>query len=312
MESQRMSKNNNTMAIQISRQSSVLSSSCFFDYLVTNQLTSMTTPSSIFPSHVETLPEFMMQAAAVSWLLVALDYDGTLVPIASRPEDARPTVTVLDLLLRLVRAPEVTVAIVSGRPLTELRALLPIQGIAYIGTHGLEVCPVDGKVTSLLPRGAFSTILIKLRRQLKDIVKKIPGVIVEDKGQSVALPYRLAQPEAAKQVVAQFLAIVRGWQVKGVALEVLHGKKVVEVHPVGVNKGKALQFLLLSCDPATLPLYIGDDTTDEHAFRVLQRRGLTILVADPPRHTAAQYYLRNPDEVGQFLTCLLDRRDTAL
>jgi trehalose 6-phosphate phosphatase len=96
--------------------------------------------------------------------------------------------------------------------------------------------------------------------------------------------------------------------VKGVALEVLHGKKVVEVHPVGVNKGKAMQWLLQSCDPATLPLYIGDDATDENAFRVLHKRGVTIHVADPPRRTAAQYYVRSPEEVWQFLTCLVEAR----
>lgn len=277
-----------------------------------SQLMSITTPSLILPPHVETLPELTMQTAADPHLLVALNYDGTLVPIAPRPEDARPTVTMLNLLLQLARAPGVTVVIVSGRPLAELGALLPVQGVVYIGTHGLEVCTVDGKVTSFLPRGAFSTILMRLRRQLEDMVEKTPRVFVENKGQMLALHYRLARPEAAEQVVAKFLAIVRGYQAKGVALEVLHGKKVLEVHPVGVNKGKALQFLLRLCNPATLPLYIGDDATDEQAFRGLLRRGLTILVADPPRLTAAQCYVRNPEEVWQFLTHLLDWRDVAL
>lgn len=305
-----MSNRDEAVAIQAS-QSSFLSSRCFFDYLWSGQLVSMTAAPSLLPQHVETASEMVTQCAAAPRVFVALDYDGTLVPLAPRPEDARPTSTVLNLLSRLVQTPGVSVAIVSGRPLADLRALLPVPEMAYIGTHGLEVCTAGGEVTSLLPPGAFSTVLTLLRIQTEHLVAGVPGVFVENKGQAFALHYRLARPETAERVVAQFLVAVRSYQAKGVTLEVLHGKKVVEVHPVGVNKGKAVQFLLQSCDHATLPLYIGDDATDEHVFRVLHRRGVTILVADPPRRTAAQYHLRNPEEVWRFLTRLLDARNTA-
>jgi trehalose 6-phosphate phosphatase len=254
--------------------------------------------------------EVAARCHATARLLVCLDYDGTLVPIAARPEEARPPSTVLRLLSQLAQAPDIDVAIVSGRPLANLRALLPLRGVAYIGAHGLEVCTATGEFTSLLPPGAFSTILTSLRIQIENLIAGVPGIFVENKGQAFALHYRLARPEAAEQLVAESLSVIRGYQGKGVALEVQHGKKVLEVLPVGVNKGKAVQFLLQPYNNTTLPLYIGDDATDENAFRVLNKRGVTILVADPPRRTSAQYHLRDPEEVWCFLTRLLETRNT--
>lgn len=266
---------------------------------------------SVFMSqHASITTDVETRCQAAARLLVCLDYDGTLVPIAARPEDARPTSTVFRLVSQLVQAPDIEVAIVSGRPLATLRALLPIPGVSYVGTHGLEVCTGTGEFLSFLPPGAFSTILTQLRMQAENLITDVPGVFVENKGQAFALHYRLAQPEIERQLVAEFLSLVRGYQGKGIALEVLQGKKVLEVHPVGVNKGKAVQFLLQSYDHTILPLYIGDDATDENAFRVLNKRGVTILVADPPRRTSAQYLLRNPEEVWHFLTRLLALRNT--
>ncbi len=283
---------------------SLLSSGCFFDYWLSGQLMAPTVTSSLLPRPVAA--DITARCVEAPQLLVALDYDGTLVPIAPRPDEARPTAAVLQLLSRLVRTPRVSVAIVSGRTLANLRMLLPIPGVAYIGTHGLEVCTANGEVTALLPPGAFSTILRQLRKRAEQLVAGVSGVFVEDKGQAFAVHYRLAQPEAAEQVVKWFLVAVRSYQAKGAAIEVLQGNKVVEVHPLGVNKGKAITWLLQSCDQTTLPVYFGDDATDESAFQVLNRRGVTILVADPPRQTSAQYYLRNPVEVWQFLTHLVE------
>jgi trehalose 6-phosphate phosphatase len=268
----------------------------------------MTWSSSTLPRHIFSVPAVETWCQIAPRLLLGLDYDGTLVPIAARPEEAQPTADILDLLSHLAHVPDVEVIVVSGRPLADLCTLLPLPGISYVGTHGLEVCTATGKQTTLLPAGAFSAMLTLLRLEVEALVGGTPGILMEDKGQTLALHYRLAQPEVGAQVVSRFLTLVRGYRAKGVALEVLHGKKVVEVRPVGVNKGKALQLFLQTCHRQTLPLYIGDDVTDEDAFRVLQDRGVTIVVADPPRQTAAQYYLRNPQEVARFLRRLLQAR----
>jgi trehalose-phosphatase len=247
-------------------------------------------------------PERLCQTFAQ--LFLCLDYDGTLAPIVTRPEDSRPTAELLALLAALVKRPNVTVAIVSGRSLADLRALLPLPGLAYVGTHGCEVGAVDGKTRVLVPGAVVSLAIARLRQDFAPILVDTPGLFLEDKRYALALHYRLAQPQDAWAIDA-FLAAVREYQRKGITLEVIHGKKVIEVRPVGSSKGKAVQFLLAGEHANTLPIYIGDDVTDEEAFTALSERGLTIVVADPPRMSAAQYYLLDTREVIRFLSTLI-------
>lgn len=257
------------------------------------------------PRHLFSIPNLDALCETAARIFLGLDYDGTLVPIASCPEEARPTPDLRALLSQLGQAPRIEVAIVSGRPLAELCTLLPIPGISYVGTHGLEMCTAAGETRQLIPAGAFTTVMARLRRNLSPIVASDPGFLLEDKRYALALHYRQAQPETGERGVARFLAAVLEFQRKGVALEVIHGKKVVEVRPVGVSKGKAIQYLLSHENNATLPFYLGDDATDEDAFQVVNGRGLTVLVADSPQRTAARYYLRDPREVCDFLSHLL-------
>lgn len=263
------------------------------------------------PRYVFSTPDLEVLWRTAPQLFLCLDYDGTLVPIASRPEEARPTAALLALLSQLTRAPGIKVAIVSGRPLSDLCALLPVAGMACIGTHGLELRTASGKVHQFVPVGAFTTVVARLRRDLAPLLSQISGLLLEDKRYTLALHYRLAQPAEAERAVAQFLAVTRTYQKKGVTLEVLQGKKVVEVRPVGVNKGKAIQSLREYRDKATVFVSLGDDATDEEAFQALNSRGPTILVADPPQPTAARYYLKNPEEVSRFLSRVLRLRQEA-
>jgi trehalose-phosphatase len=281
----------------------------FLAALTNGQLPSMRWSSFVLPQHVFDAPKVEQRYRAAPTLFLGLDYDGTLVPIAQRPEEARPSAALLARLSQLAQTSAIDVAILSGRPLAALCTLLPVPGIAYVGTHGLEVRVATGEIRCLLSAGAFTTVMARLRRDAEAIVSDHPGFLLEDKKHALALHYRLARKADQERIVAQFLATVRAYQCKGVAVEVLHGKEVVEVRPVGVNKGKAVQLLLAHGNNAALPLYLGDDATDEDAFRVVNGRGgLSILVADPPRRTAARYYLRNPEEVFRFLTRLLSFR----
>ena len=237
-------------------------------------------------------------------LLLCLDYDGTLTPIAARPDEARPPDALLPLLSRLVENPHIAVAIVSGRALPDLRALLPVRGLIYIGTHGCEIGTADGGTRLLVPGGVVSLAISRLRQEITPILFDAPGLLLEDKRYALALHYRLAQPQEM-WIIEEFLAAVRAYQRKGITLEVINGKKVVEVRPVGGSKGKAVQFLLAGEHTNTLPIYIGDDLTDEEAFVTLGERGITIVVADPPRASAAQYYLNDTREVLHFLSVLV-------
>lgn len=263
------------------------------------------------PQYLFSIPHIEVQCQTAPGLLLALDYDGTLVPIAPRPEEACPSAAVLALLSQLAAIESVQVAIMSGRPLAQLCTLLPIPGITYVGVHGLEMRTAGGEIRRLMPAGAFTTVMTYLQRDLAPLLEGRTGFWLENKRSAFALHYRLAPPEEQAAVIIEFLAIVQAYQRRGISLEVVHGKKAVEVRPLGVNKGKAMQLLLERRANGVLPIYFGDDATDEDAFRVLHNRGLTVLVADPPRRTAARYYLRNSEEVLHSLVRLLRLRQVS-
>jgi trehalose-phosphatase len=267
-------------------------------------------PLFSIPQHAFATPTVETLCKIALHLFLALDYDGTLVSIASHPQKARPSPALLALLAQLAQLSSVTVTVMSGRPLVDLCPLLPVQGIAYVGTHGFEIRTETGETRFLVPPSAFISIMSRLQRDLAPILASSPWLLLEHKQHALALHYRQAPLEEGEHAVKQFLTIVRAYQKRGVALEVIHGKKVVEVRPLGVNKGKAVQSLLEGSDNKTLPLYIGDDATDEDAFKVLNGRGITILVAEQPRRTAAQYYLKDPEEVFSFLSRLLALRQS--
>jgi trehalose 6-phosphate phosphatase len=233
-----------------------------------------------------------------------VDYDGTLVSIAACPDEARPTPALLTLLSRLVNRPNLVVAIVSGRSVSDLQTLLPVPGLMFIGSHGCEVGTVDGKTRLLVPGAVVSLAIARLQQEIAPTLVKVPGLFLENKRYTLALHYRQARSQDA-WAIEEFLAAVRAYQRKGITLEILHGKKVVEVRPVGSNKGKAVQFLLVGEHAQTFPVYIGDDDTDEEAFSALNDRGVTIVVAESPRISAAQYYLSDSAEVLRFLSTLV-------
>lgn len=278
-------------------QSSFLSSGCFLTAPMAGQRQgeNPTRPQRLVMRDLE------RYCRTAPRLLLCLDYDGTLVPIAARPEDARPTPAVLDLLTRLASTPRIRLAIVSGRPMAELSTLLPVSGMTLIGTHGLETRAPNGSVSQMLPTGAFMPAMARVQREIRQLIRGKEGFVLEDKRQVLALHYRLADPQEAAQIVSRVQTVLRRYQGNGVALELLHGKKVAEIRPVGVNKGKAVAALLQQAGSTVLPMYVGDDTTDEDAFRVLADRGLSILVSAVARPTSAQYYLENPRAVSELL-----------
>lgn len=248
-------------------------------------------------------PEVVTQCAQARQVLLALDYDGTLVPIVARPEEAKPSVMVLSLLAELVHVPAVTVVIISGRALSDVCALLPVPGLMYVGTHGAELRTRSGELRFLAPPEAFLSMINRVQADMLPLIGGIPGLTLERKQYAVALHYRAATPADSERAVHHVQRLVTVYQQTGAQIEVVHGKKVIEVRAAGINKGRALYALLTETTPAPLPVYIGDDVTDEDAFReVNNSRGVSILVADPPHATAAQYYLPHPDAVLSALS----------
>ncbi|GAB5601633.1 trehalose-phosphatase [Thermus sp. FJN-A] len=220
-----------------------------------------------------------------------LDYDGTLAPIAPRPEEARPHPEAPEVVGRLqARYP---VYVITGRRVKDLEPLLPLPGLSVVGGHGLEEGVLFGEAVPLFPVDLTP---------LREALPACPGTWVEDKGYALALHYREAEDEAAAE------ACLRAWLegkkalLERLGLEALPGKKVLEIKPKGVDKGKAV-LRLLDRHPGRTPVYIGDDTTDEAAFLVLRDRGLTFKVGEGP--TAAQGRLEDVEAVLDYLKTYL-------
>ena len=138
--------------------------------------------------------EVIARCAQARRLLLALNYDGTLVPIARRPYDARPSAQLLALLTDLVQLPSVTVVIISGRSLHDVCTLLPVSGLTYVATHDAEFRSSSGETRFLLPPEAFVSTLNRLQSDLLPLIGSSTSLTLERKQYALALHYRLATP----------------------------------------------------------------------------------------------------------------------
>lgn len=234
-----------------------------------------------------------------------LDYDGTLSPIASRPELATLPEETRDVLRRL--AARFPVVILSGRGREDVAALVGLDGLAYAGSHGFDIAGPVGPQSLRLEVGEgipekIETAAERVRRDLDGI----PGVLVEPKRFAISVHFRLADKRDVPKIEKAVDAAVAATP----GLRKAHGKKLFELRPdLDWDKGRALLWLLDALDldrPDVLPFYIGDDLTDEDAFRAVRGRGIGILVAEEPRETAARYRLRDTGEVREVLERLAD------
>lgn len=234
-------------------------------------------------------------------LALFLDYDGTLTPIVQRPENAvlgEPTRILLRALAR-----RVPLAVVSGRDLADVRARIGVARVYCAGSHGFDIEGPGVRHQYPLAKAAVAP----LRAAAKEIARDtagLAGVQLEPKRFALAVHYRRV---AEKQVPAVRAAVERARR-RHPELRLGRGKKVLELLPaLDWDKGRAVLWLLraLRLDrDDVLPLYIGDDVTDEDAFRALARRGIGIAVQDTRRPTAARFALRNPREVRALLAGL--------
>ena len=214
--------------------------------------------------------------------LLFLDYDGTLVGIAPRPEDASPDEALLELLRRVASAPGREVHVVSGRKHEELEAFLGALPLWLHAEHGLFTRPPGGPWR----RAPVSIDLARVRAAMDEAARALPGSFVEEKAAGLAFHYRLAAPPAgALDRLRATLAPLA--EAAGGAL--LDGKAVVEVRAKGVDKGRiAREVLAAGGAPAILAA--GDDTTDLDLFRALPPSAITVHVgagADEARHRVA-------------------------
>ena len=235
-------------------------------------------------------------------LAVFLDYDGTLTPIVSHPEDAWLSESMRQTLRSL--AGRVPVAILSGRDLDDLRGRVLVEGIVYAGSHGFDIAGAGGLRREL--GASYLPVLDAAEMELREALDEISGAQLERKHFSVAAHYRNVSDHDASRVALAVDAVAAGHR----ELRRINGKKVYELLPdIDWNKGKAVLWLLDTLElerGKAFPIFIGDDRTDEDAFRALENRGVGILVSEQPQVTTASYCLNNPEEVEHFLRALTE------
>ncbi|MEJ2031479.1 MAG: trehalose-phosphatase [Deltaproteobacteria bacterium] len=230
--------------------------------------------------------------------VVFLDYDGTLTPIVRHPREAVISQSMRLAIRRL--AAQTTVALISGRDLTDIRNMVQLDGIYYAGSHGFDIAGPGGGFALQKGENALPA-LEKAGRELESRVAGLNGVWVEHKKFALAVHFREATDDAASQVEPAVDEVLAGHS----GLKKSGGKKILELRPdIEWDKGRAIAWLLDRLDldrPEVLPVYLGDDLTDEDAFRELQSRGLGIVVRDGERPTAARYALDDTGQVRTFL-----------
>ena len=233
-----------------------------------------------------------------------LDYDGTLTPIVKRPEDALISDPMKSVLKKC--AAKFKVAVVSGRDMDDLKSKVQVDELIFAGSHGFRISGPDGlykeheKADVILPR--LSDIEEKLYQIFPQIDK---GIQIDRKRYAVAVHYRNASEDnipVIKQKVDEILKENPDFK-KG------EGKKILEIKPnVDWHKGKAVLWIMkkLGVDDTSkfVPIYIGDDVTDEDAFRSISEFGVGILVGTHGQETAARYKLNDVPDVQSFLNRL--------
>lgn len=232
-------------------------------------------------------PERLLEQASLF-----LDFDGTIVEIASRPDAVKVEVRLQHLMSTLSTRLKDRIAIVSGRSAGQIRDLFGQPAFAISGSHGIELHWPDGRIITPAVDGQREAILV----ELSALERAHPGIIVEEKPFGIALHYRLA-PHMENECwrLAKHIATLTGYSLQA-------GKMVVELVTAGANKGNAVQAFMRQPPMAgTRPVFIGDDDTDESGFLMAAQLGGVGVLVGAPRPTAATFGLANVDQTLRWL-----------
>uniref|UniRef100_A0ACD5VAE9 Uncharacterized protein n=1 Tax=Avena sativa TaxID=4498 RepID=A0ACD5VAE9_AVESA len=274
--------------------------------------------------HPSALGSFEEIAAAAEGkqVVVFMDYDGTLSPIVADPDMAFMT----DEMRAAVRdvAKHFPAAIVTGRCVEKVYSFVGLSELYYAGSHGMDIKgptsnEEDATAAAVLlqPAREFLPVIAEAYEALVEKTKGTPGARVENNKFCLSVHFRCVDEKRWSSLAEQVKTVLRDYP----DLKLTEGRKVLEVRPcIMWDKGKAVEFLLQSLGfdgrSDVLPVYLGDDRTDEDAFKVLAKsgHGLGILVSKFPRETDASYSLQDPTEVMEFLLRLVQwkrRRSSA-
>uniref|UniRef100_A0A5B7C0Q7 Trehalose 6-phosphate phosphatase n=1 Tax=Davidia involucrata TaxID=16924 RepID=A0A5B7C0Q7_DAVIN len=259
--------------------------------------------------------EQITNASKGKQIVIFLDYDGTLSPIVEDPDRAFMTSEMRDAVRDVAKY--FPTAIVSGRCRAKVYNFVRLSELYYAGSHGMDIKgPEKGpkyrkgnQAVLCQPAREFLPMIDQVYKALIEKTKSIPGAKVENNKFCVSVHFRCVDEKRWTVLAEQVRSVLSGYP----KLRLTQGRKVLEVRPtIKWDKGNALEFLLESLGYANsndvLPVYIGDDRTDEDAFKVLRNRGqgFGILVSKVPKETNASYSLQEPSEVMYFLQRLVE------
>jgi trehalose 6-phosphate phosphatase len=234
-----------------------------------------------------------------------LDYDGTLTPIVKDPQKAILSPEHREVIASLLGNEKNFVCIISGRAIEQLRGFIRLEGLVLAGNHGMEIAGPDISYTN---DGALraKALLREIADLLKEKLGDFEGVLVEDKGLTVSVHYRMLPQENHPSLKRLFYREMERF-LKSNTIIITRGKRVLEVRPNVVwNKGSAVEWIMAYVsdylkEKRPYPIYMGDDETDEDAFRALKGQGLTVLVSPRKKRSQAAYFIKNVEETYQFL-----------
>jgi trehalose 6-phosphate phosphatase len=228
------------------------------------------------------------------WALF-LDVDGTLLEIAAAPEDVFVPTRTLEVLSKLHERLGGALALVSGRAIADLDRLFRPLRLPAAGAHGAERRSASGHTTH---RHSEGSVLEPARRLLAGWAAANPGVLLEVKGAALALHYRGAPSleRDAKRVASQAATLA------GPQFVIQEGKKVFEIKPKATDKGRAIaEFMLEEPFESRVPVFIGDDLTDEHGFARVNELGGHSIAVGVVHATVARWHLPNEAQVLDWL-----------
>jgi trehalose 6-phosphate synthase/phosphatase len=255
---------------------------------------------SIYPQSPRTLgPDVIAKLHKANPVIWLLDYDGTLVPFAQRPEFAEPDDEIIDLLKTLAVQPNTHVHLLSGCRRDMLQEWLGELSIGLHAENGFWSRDHAGEWQANASLGEDASWLDRVRMVLDEFTRRTPGSFIEEKTASLAWHYRMADVEYGEWQ-ARELKIYLAHAFSNVAVEVLPGHKVIEIKPYGVHNGIVVQGLLADMPDAQI-IAIGDDETDSHLFRSLPQSAVSICVGSPAKESAARYRLSDVTAVRKFL-----------
>ncbi|XP_074566438.1 putative trehalose-phosphate phosphatase 6 [Curcuma longa] len=254
--------------------------------------------------HPSALSQFdqIVKASKGKQIVMFLDYDGTLSPIVDDPDSAFMSNAMRKAVREVAR--DFPTTIVSGRCLDKVVDFVKLAELYYAGSHGLDIKgPEKSRQAAKVlfqPASEFLPMIDTVYKTLLDSTKSTPGVKVENNKFCASVHFRCVDEKNWGSLIEQVRSVLKEYP----RLRLTQGRKVLEIRPtIKWDKGKALEFLLESLGFANckdvMPIYIGDDRTDEDAFKVLRDRGqgIGILVSKFPKETNATYYLQEPSEL---------------